>query len=138
MPYTTLFRSPLHHPLGEDEARERRSILDVPGQRECALRYRHVIPARDRPEVVELDLIQPEGRFDGRVGLGEEIRVAVEPERPCVEHEAFDVNVGGIDALFGSDVPDVLGGRGVPTQEKRLERASIEIGQIALAYLEPV
>ena len=58
-------------------------VLDVPGQRESAFRYRHVVPARDRPEVVELDLIEPEGRFDGRVGLSEEIRVAVEPEPPA-------------------------------------------------------
>ena len=71
-------------------------------------------------------------------GLGEEIRVAVEPERPRVKHEALDMNLGGIDALFGSDVPDVFGRRIDPAHMQRLEWAAVEIGDVALAYLQPV
>ena len=48
------------------------------------------------------------------------------------------MDVGGIGALFGSDVPDVLGGRVDPAHLQRLERAAVEIGQVALAYRQPV
>ena len=70
--------------------------------------------------------------------LGEKIRAAVEPELPGVEHHAFHMDVGWIDPALGSDVPDVFRTRIEPAQVQGLEGAGIDVGEIAIAHLQPV
>src|SRR5882724_2992586 len=129
---------PLHAHTVEDQSRNRGSVLDVPGQGEGAAAHGEVVALDEGLEVIELDALEPKRRLDPRVRLGEKIRAAVEPELPRVEHYAFHVDIGRVDAVLGSDVPDVFRAHIEPAQPQWLEGADIEVGEVAIAHLQPV
>src|SRR5260370_5801082 len=122
----------LHEHALQDQARDRRGILDVPCERERALRHCQVVAVRDRLEIVELDLGELDRRLHPDMRLGQEVRVPIEPQGTCIEHVPLQVNVGGIRPLLGLDVPDILRGQVDPAQMQGLERAPVDIRHVTV------
>src|SRR5439155_14388441 len=106
-------------------------------RREHALVDPEVVAIRDRLEVVELDVGELDVTPEGRIGLRQEVGLTVSGEAPRLEHERREPDVGWIGTLGGT-VADIGRHELEVADAQRLERALVDVGDVAVANLEMV
>src|SRR4029077_15819340 len=95
-------------------------------------------PRDERPEIVDRDLAEPQHRMEARIGLGEEIRVAVERAAAGVEDDSFGMDRRRINVLLGMDVADVVGPDRQMRNAQRTPGVLVDVGDLPFADAEQV
>src|SRR5262249_61753815 len=84
-----------------------RAELELPAGGQMTPVDRQVVPVRDWLEVVELDVLERGVSDEGRIGLSQEVGVALKTDVARLEDSRAELELGRIDAIVRGRSADV-------------------------------
>jgi hypothetical protein len=105
-------------------------VFDATVGAEYAAPHREIVTFRDRPEIIQLDLLRFDRCFDGDVRFGKKVRIPVENNFAVFKHRTFDKHLGRVFAFLRSDVANVVGREINVSEFERPVLALIYVGKL--------